>query len=513
MEVTFYNRQLRIALLYLKSGDRMVFDNLFRLSLEPNNKGQVIFIPIEENENNEMYIAREWIDFLSKFDPDFIAYNEDIDESLLNNLRRTIPVFKTVDGEEPENLPGSFSNVPDEERNGTVENQRKKIPINLIPPMEKLSQPLHKSNVTTYYYVDGFPQDGRIKIPGNIDKNRVFDIIIRDNNNIKEGYILPQNTLVKRVLSRFNPEMEIRPMGYRENSGFSIIAKKKAEDNTVVQFPHPDTVIQEMFNEAGYATHPARTNTFINMFSSLREAGEFLTKSYTLPLIERMKNHKGKYFGEVRKIISSRGIPDSVETSEELLFMLSRRFLLRGFILKCDCCHLEDFYFIKEVDEKYICRGCRSENLTPLKLPSAYRLNRIVLDGLRNGVIATVLTLYRLYREAGESFIYSPELGLKSGGTEMEIDIVSIVDGRIIIGEAKMGRLIKDRDFSRRDEFEKYKKLAVEINAHRVIFSTIKDSFYDIPMSKIDRFRRELIEEGFEDVEVDIFGGSELFRK
>lgn len=515
MEITFYNRPYRIAFLYSGAGDRSIPDILLKLCLMPTEQCIVVFIPINDDNSGAIPLDSDWKDFLQSFDPDFITCHEEMEESLLQLFHQSfssfrVSYFSQFEDTMGEALCGAFPGNEQEE--ASDKKTQYSIPTNIIPPVEELSEPVSKENCTTHIYVKGFPADGRILMPESIDKSSIFDIIITDTTGKKQGYRVPPHRLFGKVMSRFNPGMNIRPMKTNLTSGFSVIIPSDSPDTQFITLPHPNNLLQEVFNEAGYSTHPAKTLNFIRLFGDIVTAGQFLSKTYTIALIERMATPGFKPFNEVRRIISSRGVPDSADTSSEILEMLSHRFLLRGYLLKCPHCNDEDFYYMKEVDEKYLCKGCRQENITPLKLPPAYRLNHVVAEGRLNGVIATILTLYKLYVEANDSFIYCPELGLKSGEIEMEIDIVCIVDGEIVIGEAKMGRLIKDRDFSPRDEFEKYKIIAREIGAHRVVFSTIQESFYEIPMLKIDRFRRELAEEGLRNVEVDIFSGSELLN-
>ena len=515
MEITFYNRPYRIVFLYSGAGDRSIPDILLKLCLMPPEHCIVVFIPLNEDNSGALPLDNDWNDFLQSFDPDFITCYDEMEENQLLQFHMSFPAFKVsyfsqFEDAVGENLCRSFPDNGEEEISG--KKTQYSIPANILPPVEELSEPITKENIATHIYVTGFPDDGKILLPNTIDKNKVFDIIITDTTGKKQGYRVPPHRLFRKVMSRFNPDIDFRPMKTDLTSGFSVIIPTDSPDTDFITLPHPGNLLQEVFNEAGYSTHPAKTLNFIRLFGDIVTTGQFLSKPYTLTLIERMVTPGFRPFNEVRRIISSHGVPDSSDTSSEILEMLSHRFLLRGYLLKCPHCNSENFYYMKEVDEKYSCKGCRQENVVPLKLPPAYSLNHIVTEGRLNGVIATILTLYKLYIESNDSFIYCPELGLKSGENEMEIDIVCIVDGEIVIGEAKMGRLIKDRDFSPRDEFEKYKIIAREIGAHRVVFSTIQDSFYEIPMMKIDRFRRELAEEGLKNVEVDIFGGSELMN-
>lgn len=502
MEITFFNRPYRIARL-CDSGESLKFSN------SESMESAAIMIPVKINGEGALEIPPRELEFLAGFDPDFLIYPPGSSYGSINGNNGYFPGF----------FQGSTEDIPDEFR--PVANRYDTEEI-----LEKWENPpgtgeLHnfilecssrRENTVTHVYPEGFPLDGVFEIPGEIDRERVFDIILSDRSGRKESYILPRTKLFQRVVTRFNREFKIRLCNFAGRQGFSLISNGESLPR-YFRLPPRRELFSKVFQELGYTTRSASTTTFIDLFSGLADAGDFLTREYALPLIESLLDPGFKPFGSIRKIISGHCLPDSLDTSNELLYMLQRRILLRGFIFKCPVCRYEDFYFMKEVDEFFKCRGCLKKNLTPLRLPAAYRLNHIISEGHLHGAEATILTLNRLFQEAEESFIYSPELALKKKNSEMEIDIMALQDGKIILGEAKMGRLIKDRDFSPRDEFGKYLVTTKELGAHRVIFSTVKNSFYDMPLSKIDRFRRELSQEGLGQVVVEILGGSELMSR
>jgi len=509
MKLTFYNRPYRIACLYSDRGKPSIPGRIPDICRLPLDKCLSILIPVKIDRNRRPIIEDRWLSLIKSFDPDFIIYNKD---KYSDNFEVSLKDFSSFYIMDCNQLLETFDLLAQDLENSTLIQDDSTASLH-VSSDEKIpgtiSFPIIHENKVAHIYNSHFQEDWQILIPDEIDTGRIFDVQIFDDSGEKRGYRLPNNSLFRNILSRYNTGLEIRPMEYNGMHGYSVYPGSVISYN-IFLLPNPREIPEKAFQEKGYSAHPARTNSFIDLFGGIRHAGEFLTKAYTIPLIERMIQQPYKSVGSVRKIISSRGVPDSVDTSTELLYMLSRRFLLRGFILKCERCYHQDFYYMKEVDETFLCRGCHREKVAPLKLPPAYRLNEIVRGGYRNGAIATILTLYNLFREARDSFIYSPELSLKAKNTEMEIDIICIVDGKIVVGEAKMGRLIKDRDFSPRDEFEKYKIVASEIGASRVVFATVQDSFYEIPLKKIDRFRRELINDGLAGVEVDILCGSEL---
>lgn len=511
MKITFYNRPYHLAHI-VKKGKKSSFpEKLIDLCMSPPEFCIVVLAPLSE-EDGDSLADESWFDFLSKFDPDFITYATDIGSTLKEKLAKNLNCFYFGEFDKfQKDNPDIFLEMEKAIISTDERSHHLKLPVSTHPPMEKLSRLGFHKNEVIHVFPDGFRGNWDIKLPDNIDGKKICDVKISDESGKKQGYIIPDNDLFNRILSRFNPDCRVRILGEDISSAFSIKPNDEMAENHLI-LPDPENLLIEVFRELGYSVRPGRSSAFLSMFDDLAQAGDFLMKPYAIPLMEKMVDSRYKFFNAVRRIISGRGDYDSVETSAELLFMLSKRILLRGFIFKCKHCNYEDFYFMREVNEKYICRGCGRKNVTPLRLPGAYNLSHIVCDGYLGGVIATVLTLYRLFRDAGESFIYCPELSLKKKNSEMEIDIICLVDGKLVIGEAKMGRLIKDRDFSPRDEFEKYKVSAREINASKVVFSTISDSFYEIPLSKIDRFRKEITDEGMGNIEVEILTGKELLR-
>ena len=71
-----------------------------------------------------------------------------------------------------------------------------------------------------------------------------------------------------------------------------------------------------------------------------------------------------------------------------------------------------------------------------------YDLAEVAYQALRNNVQVPVAALYKLQSEA-KSFLDLSEVELtNTEGTVVEIDILAIVDGRIVLGEAKTSDLV-----------------------------------------------------------------------
>jgi hypothetical protein len=508
MEITYKKRPLRVAYLYTSSQYQEIpglVEQLHNLSPE-----KVIFyiIPADKGE-----IPGNWKSFLINYDPDFIIYPGDTTVNLDEIEVQTSPF-----GMHPI---GAFIDKYREFLDiGEVYEDEIKSPddtfLSLLTPEppstdEILSSYCSCETVLAYPEIRGAPETGNIIIPGSVNSRGVVDVQFSDVTGNRKNYRVPSTKLFRNIIAKTNQSFPVR-INLPSGSGRFSLLLSGGQEPPVFRLPVEKDLPLAVFRELGYSARQTREVNVPSLFRGLSDASRFFFKPYAIPLIQSMLDEQHRHFGSLRKLISHATNLSSAHVSEEILEMLERRVLLRGYVLDCSLCGNEDFYFMKEVDEKFSCRRCGMENLAPLKLPFAVKMNGVVIEGYKNGEIATILTLNYLFDRSVDSFIYSMELSLKQGGREMEIDIACLSDGRIIVGEAKMGKLIKDRDFSSRDEFEKYKQVARETGASEVIFSTLSDGFYDVPRSAIDRFRRELMDEGLGEIEVTILSRTDLIK-
>jgi hypothetical protein len=124
--------------------------------------------------------------------------------------------------------------------------------------------------------------------------------------------------------------------------------------------------------------------------------------------------------------------------------LLKIRVLRRGLLLNCERCHWEAFYRIEHVGSSFTCAACEHSSL--LKQERWYKadtepawyysLDQVVRDLLRQHGDVPLLAANKL-REGSSSFLWSPELTVKTQRRPAEIDLCLIIDGRIVVGEAK----------------------------------------------------------------------------
>jgi hypothetical protein len=149
----------------------------------------------------------------------------------------------------------------------------------------------------------------------------------------------------------------------------------------------------------------------------------------------------------------------SEQGSRALLDRYVRREIAsRGLILQCSLCGATAFYHLEEVGPGFKCWRCRRANeLTriawkgPAEEPAFfYALDEVAYLGISNDIHVPILALAEVAK-GSRSFLHMPEVEVHQPGRKnIEIDIWAIVDGRIVVGEAK-----KDDKLERNEETER----------------------------------------------------------
>jgi hypothetical protein len=121
---------------------------------------------------------------------------------------------------------------------------------------------------------------------------------------------------------------------------------------------------------------------------------------------------------------------------------------IQGFKLKCPRCSTISWYHIQEVSSRVKCNGCLEDFHLPIEPAFYYKLNGLIAKNFYSsstqpdGNLTVIKTLTRLC-DAGRatSFEFSPQLNLfddyDAEKPAAEIDILVLVNGHFIIGEAK----------------------------------------------------------------------------
>jgi hypothetical protein len=148
--------------------------------------------------------------------------------------------------------------------------------------------------------------------------------------------------------------------------------------------------------------------------------------------------------------------------------LLDRGMLVGGFHLKCPDCLLGAFYAAERTDARFCCDRCSAVSVVPGDAERRLRLGELfhMLRAQHGDVVTLVLSWLR--GQARESLLYLPEVNLfLDGRLAGEADFIALVDGRLVLGEAKSNREIP------RKELGKLVKIAEAAGAVQVVVATL----------------------------------------
>lgn len=161
-------------------------------------------------------------------------------------------------------------------------------------------------------------------------------------------------------------------------------------------------------------------------------------------------------------------------------WLLERRILFRGIPLKCPICQMKHWYELDRISDIWHCDGCQSDRPIPLDLDKsqwAYRVNELYAHGQDQGATAHLIAMYNLYLlnqlDASSALGYYPGICLRGRqgasvpSSDIEIDLVAIIDGRLIVAECKeSGEMLTEQEVSKMISIANY------LRCSRLLFIT-----------------------------------------
>ncbi len=252
--------------------------------------------------------------------------------------------------------------------------------------------------------------------------------------------------------------------------------------------PPPDNSrLFERFQAHGYALHPDPKGRFIQGMVALMGGIDGFTLLYDDPIRRLFANaqvRKGTAhtFRELLGIVKPRDQHDRFAAQFHDLVL--RGVFFRGYRLACPACDLTTWYALADVQEKIVCRGCRSLFQMPLEQSFAYAPNELFTQGLREGAMTVLLTALWLIRQY-PALAWQPGLIVRRGELSIDIDLAGMMDEQLLLVECKDN--FKDRDADGlMTHLQHMAILAHEIKATRLIFATLRD---DIPQALAEFMR------------------------
>jgi hypothetical protein len=309
-----------------------------------------------------------------------------------------------------------------------------------------------------------FFESGRASIqpprPGELENN-LIPLVDHVTYEIGvDGMWMPQSKSMARHLAW--PEFESRDrVSSRGNLRFVRTFKKELSERDLIELRTPDgwTLLRSVFEERGYDVAPTdKSRAALGQLALVGgvENIKVLASSKVRELLRELSIGRGEgnaFVSERRTAPLSRF--DSKlgkESGRELLkWLIERRLLFRGAIIKCPRCEWGKWYEVDRVAETWQCDGCKEEMPIPLHLQSTpwrYRINELYAHGHDQGTLTPLLTLYAMHTAWGASSAYGNlgfypgvELKAKDGADvpfqHKEIDLVAMRGGDLILVECK----------------------------------------------------------------------------
>jgi hypothetical protein len=247
----------------------------------------------------------------------------------------------------------------------------------------------------------------------------------------------------------------------RGNLRFVRSLNKDFSESDLLDLRAPDgwTLLRSVFEERGYDVAPtAKSRTALGQLALL--GGVENLKVIASRKVHALLKDLSAGRGEDRAFVSDRKAVTldrfekewGREAGQDLLrWLIGRRLLFRGAVLKCPRCELSGWYEVDRIGETWRCDGCKEDMPIPLK-PGAthwrYRVNELYAHGHDQGTLTPLLTLYAMHAAWGTSPVYGGlgfypgvELTAKEGADvpfeHKEIDLVAIRRGELILAECK----------------------------------------------------------------------------
>ncbi len=266
-----------------------------------------------------------------------------------------------------------------------------------------------------------------------------------------------------------------------------------------ISVPRPEKIFSIILAASGYecslSDKGRYENETIEKFGSLENAASALRHPTLSGLLKEFLNmqrpsqgvfDEGVFLGDKRRYLNFDRIlalvNDATVAYTTIDDWISRKIFYRGVVLKCARCADVAWHSIADITERFTCLRCGTnqqyihESWRHPDEPSwFYKLDEMVYQTLRHHGDATLLTLDALRRQTPMSFQFCPELTLTPKGASgpiMEIDVCCVMQGSIVIGEAKSIDTLAEPNISAIKAATKYALLAERMGATGLVFST-----------------------------------------
>jgi len=267
-----------------------------------------------------------------------------------------------------------------------------------------------------------------------------------------------------------------------------------------LRFPDAATVFRHLFERAGYEMEESAAGRYRRLATELwggfDEIHNDWTDDSTRALLQAWISTDSSgatpgIWDDTRRYLS---FNDAVNTSEinidDLRSLLdgylTRGILSRGLVLKCSHCLNTSWYRLDDLSQSFTCSRCHQRATITEESWSAdhsrgdpapeptfyYGLAEVVYQALRHDADVPIRAIGALRSKPTEVIQQATDSIVSKAGKPFELDLLALVDGRILIGEAKKGNRLESTATRERRWLNDLADIADAITADEVILAT-----------------------------------------
>lgn len=284
-------------------------------------------------------------------------------------------------------------------------------------------------------------------------------------------------------------------------------------DSPRLRFPSAKTVFEVLAAEAGLSLVESAAGRYASQTTSLWGGLPRLIEDLQRPVVRLLLDaylstaRSGEQPGNrilERRYMSRDDLGlvtgDSADLTEVLDRFLRAGILRRGLCLGCQHCSHFGWYDTSDVTQSFVCWRCRAETIVDSTVVKSggpepiwyYALTEVVYQAHSHNFSVPVLALHQVSEKAtsvlgmAEHRVQLPP-GEGATADEVEIDLWGIIDGRIVLGEAKSSNQLESSKAKRKQKAQRLRRAAEALTADTLVLATAQDDWAPSSVEAIDR--------------------------
>ncbi len=305
----------------------------------------------------------------------------------------------------------------------TATSQQQKMVLSLPDPEDLFTTVLYRRPFLRFNDVRHESVSRQICQRGDVsDKGQYLTGATGRFGGLWEAYAFVESRFWRRVFSQLSGGSRRVEEGQRL---IATLKKRLKGDRVEVAFEHQWRSLASVVNlEAHRIRFPRRYARFDSLYAQwMEDLAAFLSESPSLhERIEEMVSRAAQ------------------ELEESLTHLCSKGVFTQGVEFRCDACGTRSRFSVESLMPKLQCSLCGRSTQLPVRFDWHFFFDSSLAESIReHGTLPQIWALGALFEQARDCFIYLPpqELLLTDSNNPVEVDLICLIDGKLVIGEVK----------------------------------------------------------------------------